>query len=41
MEDAQAGQDLGAGSVSAFIEVLHEPEIRQQLPPCPDWPDLN
>jgi glutaredoxin-related protein len=40
--DAQpAGQDANAASVSAFIEVLNEPELRTQLPPCPDWPDLN
>jgi hypothetical protein len=41
MEDAPAGQDVGVGSVSAFIEVLHESGISKQLPPCPDWPDLN
>jgi hypothetical protein len=41
MEDASVGQDVGAGSMSAFIEVLHEPSIRDQLPPMPDWPDLN
>ena len=40
--DAQpTGQETNAGSVSAFIEVLSEPALRTQLPPCPDWPDLN
>lgn len=41
MENSPAGQEINAGSVSAFLEVLHEQEIREQLPPCPDWPDLN
>jgi hypothetical protein len=41
MENVPAGQDVGAGSVSAFIEVLTEPQIASQLTPCPDWPDLN
>jgi glutaredoxin-related protein len=41
MDDRPAGEDLGAASVSAFIEVLQERAIRDQLPPCPDWPDLN
>jgi hypothetical protein len=41
MEDGPAGQDIGVGSVSVFIEVLHEPGLAEQLPPCPDWPDLN
>jgi len=41
MEDRPAGQDVGVGSVSAFIEVLHEPGLNDQLPPCPDWSDLN
>jgi glutaredoxin-related protein len=41
MEDVPAGQDVAVGSVSAFIEVLHEPALREQLPPFPDWPDLN
>lgn len=40
--DAQpAGQETSAGSVSAIIEVLSDRELRTQLPPCPDWPDLN
>jgi hypothetical protein len=41
MEDTPAGQDVGFGSVSAYIEVLNETAISLQLPPCPDWPDLN
>jgi hypothetical protein len=41
MEDGPAGQDIGVGSVSVFIEVLGEPRLAEQLPPCPDWPDLN
>jgi len=41
MEDRPAGQDVGVGSVSAFIEVLAEPGLDKQLPPCPDWPELN
>ena len=41
MDDPSAGQELAAGAVSAFIETLHEPVLKAQLPPCPDWPDLN
>jgi hypothetical protein len=41
MHDRPAGEDVGAASVSAFIEVLRDQDIRDQLPPCPDWPDLN
>jgi hypothetical protein len=42
MEDTPAGQDVGVGSVSAYIEVLNEKTaLSVQLPPCPDWPDLN
>ena len=41
VENMPAGEDVGAGSVSAFIEVLTESAIAAQLPPCPDWPDLN
>ncbi len=40
MENLPAGEDVGAGSVSAFIEVL-EPALTSRLTPCPDWPDLN
>jgi hypothetical protein len=39
--DPSAGKDVAAGSVSVFIEVLHDDEITSQLPVCPDWPDLN
>ena len=41
MDEAPAGQDLGAGSVSAFIAELSDDAISRQLAPCPDWPDLN
>lgn len=41
MDSGETGQQVDAGSVNVFIEVLHEAEIKQQLPPCPDWPDLN
>jgi len=41
MDGQPVGQESSAGSVSAFIEVLSELELRAQLPPCPDWPDLN
>jgi hypothetical protein len=41
MDNVPAGQEVGSGSVSAFIEVLREVGLHSQLPPCPDWPDLN
>jgi hypothetical protein len=41
MEDGPTGQDVGVASVSAFIELLQDSTLRDQLPPCPDWPDLN
>jgi hypothetical protein len=41
MQDESAGQDVGVASVSAFIELLRDSPLRNQLPPCPDWPDLN
>ena len=41
MQSQPVGRDADAGSVSAFIETLAESELETQLPPCPDWPDLN
>ena len=41
MEHGPAGQDVGVASVSAFIELLPDSELRDRLPPLPDWPELN
>ena len=41
VSSGEVGQEVDAGSVNAFIEALQQTEISAQLPPCPDWPDLN
>jgi hypothetical protein len=41
VEGVPAEQESTAGSMSVLIRVLAEPAIRAQVPPCPDWPDLN
>jgi len=41
VESDEVGQEVGAGSVNVFIEALDDTEWDVQLPPCPDWPELN
>jgi len=42
VEGVPLGQESSAGSETVLIEILDEHQaLRAQLPPCPDWPDLN
>ena len=41
MRNDPGKQELDAASMSAFIEPLDLPRLEAELPPCPDWPDLN
>ena len=40
MQSVPAGQESNAGSLSVRIPLV-EGVLQGQLPPCPDWPDLN
>jgi hypothetical protein len=41
MDNVPAGQEVAAGPMSVYIEELADPALKAQVPPCPDWPDLN